>query len=310
MSFSSQVKADLCEKKRSGCPGCTYSELYAILLFCARVGPCSMRITSESPDFIERCKVLIEKAAKADDICVTGSDRHKKNPTYTLVVRDADRVARILDRMPASLRSSVTLRIDVDYLKKPCCKKAFLKGAFLAAGTMSDPQKSYHLEISTPYYRLGGDLARLMEGCGLFPKEAKRKSSYVIYLKDSEGIEDFLNITGATASAFRFMEAKLLRDVRNNVNRVVNCETANIGKTVNAAERQRRAIELLDKRMGLSNLPEGLYQVARARFDNPDMPLAELCTKIEPPLSRSGLHHRLSRLVAMAESLDKENKLK
>jgi len=308
MSFSASVKADLCSKKKSRKYCCMLSELYAVLLMCVVCTRDTIKIVSESEPFIERCCFLIKKLCGCD---VYGSATKKETRTgvvSTLFINDGDSVRRILSRMPDGVADGEGAQLDAQFVKKPCCRRAFLRGAFLTAGTMSDPQKGYHFEISTPNAALAEGICALMREDGLSPRTTRRKAATVIYIKESEGIEDSLNYMGATLSVLSFMEIKVERDVRNTVNRRVNFETANIGKTASAAVRQREAIETIEAAVGLDNLPESLRGVARARLENPDASLAELLQQITPPVSRSGLHHRLARLVAISDGIRKRQK--
>ncbi|MBN2558671.1 MAG: DNA-binding protein WhiA [Clostridia bacterium] len=184
-----------------------------------------------------------------------------------------------------------------------CCNRAYLRGAFLAAGSISAPDKGYHLEITSAY---PGEIDRVrsaMESFGIKAKATARKNHYICYIKESEGIADFLNLTGAHKSLLDFENIRVLKDVRNNINRAVNFETANLNKTVNASIRQCDDIGLIERYIGFGNLSKDLRAIAEARLENPEMSLDELGKLLDPPLGKSGVSHRLERLHRMAEGV-------
>lgn len=187
--------------------------------------------------------------------------------------------------------------------KKDCCARAFLRGAFLAAGTVSDPSKSYHLEITCPGEREAMQLLTLMERCGMEPKEMVRKGTPVVYIKEGQQVRDLLAMMGATVAMMDLENARILKGVRGNVNRRVNCETSNINKAVAAGMKQVRAIRALEAAGELDTLSDGLYDIAQARLAHPDATLEELGQTLVPPVSKSGVNHRLRKLCEMAEQL-------
>ena len=187
--------------------------------------------------------------------------------------------------------------------KKDCCARAFLRGAFLAAGTVSDPAKSYHLEITCPGEREAMLLLTLMERCGMEPKEMVRKGTPVVYIKEGQQVRDLLAMMGATVAMMDLENARILKGVRGNVNRRVNCETSNINKAVAAGMKQIRAIRALEAAEELDTLSDGLYDIAQARLAHPDATLEELGQTLVPPVSKSGVNHRLRKLCEMAEQL-------
>jgi len=178
-----------------------------------------------------------------------------------------------------------------------------LRGAFLAAGSITDPQKDYHLEFVSGHQKLCRDLIALLKELSLEPKYIARKGSGIVYFKESEQIEDLLTMMSATNCTLTLMGVKIIKSIRNNANRVTNCETANITKTVDAAGSQLEMIELIYRQQGLDSLPAELREIALARMDNPDMSLRELGASLSPPLSRSGVNHRLARLKEIADRL-------
>lgn len=182
-------------------------------------------------------------------------------------------------------------------------RQNILRCAFLLCGSVSSPEKNYHMEMVFADSTLAADIADTMEDSGLKAKMIERKNSTVVYLKGAEEIVDFLTFIGATGSTLDFYNIKIIKEMRNNVNRVVNCETANIGKTVNAASRQLESIGLIDEKVGLSSLPEDLYEAASLRLANPDMSLNDMAAMCDPVISKSGLNHRFKRIDKIARGL-------
>lgn len=188
-------------------------------------------------------------------------------------------------------------------LKNACCKRAFLRGAFLSVGSMSDPAKGYHLEFACADAAKAVQLREVMAAFDIESKIIVRKKYHVVYLKEGSGIVDLLNVCGAPVSLMNLENLRILKDMRNSVNRRVNCETANITKTVNAAARQVEDIEFLRVNYGFRNLPAPLREMAEVRLEHPDAPLKELGECFQPPIGKSGVNHRLRRLGELAEKV-------
>ncbi len=197
----------------------------------------------------------------------------------------------------------VTDGINADIIKKRCCKKAFLRGMFLACGTVTDPTKAYHLELSCASEYMASDIRKLINSFGLKARTIKRRNRWAVYIKDSEQISDLLNILGAANQLFFFENVRITKEMRGTANRISNCESANLQKSVNAAQKQIADIKLIEKNRGLESLSPKLRQAAVLRLDNPELPLAELAQMAEPPLAKSGLNHRLAKLAEIAEGL-------
>lgn len=185
------------------------------------------------------------------------------------------------------------------------CAAAYVRGMFLACGAVSHPQTDYHLEFSIPTYTLSRDIETLLSEWDLAPKRIRRKGDNVLYYKDSERIEDCLTLMGAGVAALEMMSVKVVKDIRNNTNRLINCENANIDKVVAAATEQREDLWWIERHGGLSQLPEELRELAQLRLDNPEMSLRELGELLTPPLTRSGVNHRMQRIRAVAQELRK-----
>lgn len=191
-------------------------------------------------------------------------------------------------------------------IRSRCCKRAYLRGGFLATGSISDPDRSYHLEISLPTKLLADEYIRYLRDFGLEPRYILRKGHYLVYLKEGQEIVDFLNVIGAHNALMQLENIRIVKDMRNQVNRIVNCETANLEKTINASYRQVENIRYIKEHMGLESLPKGLYEIARLRLENPDVSLLELGKMLSPPLSKSGVNHRLRKIDKIAEDTMKD----
>ena len=198
--------------------------------------------------------------------------------------------------------------VELDYINKliiqqPCCKKAFIRGAFLSAGTISDPNKSYHFEIVAITSRQAEELREILEFFEVRAKIVSRKNHFVVYLKEGSQIVDVLNVMGAHKSLMDLENVRIVKEMRNSVNRKVNCETANISKMINASVKQIEDIEYIEKTIGLSNLPDVLGEMANVRLEHPDTPLKELGEYLSTPIGKSGVNHRLRRISEIADKL-------
>ena len=199
------------------------------------------------------------------------------------------------DRAPA-------LHINFGVLEEKCCRAAFLRGAFLAGGSVTDPRKGYHLELTTSHLSVGREMLALMREMGLEPKAAQRKGNSVVYFKQSDRIEDLLTSIGAPLSAMEVMNAKLEKDLRGSVNRRVNCDAANLDKAVEAAMTQVESIRRLEDQGRLALLPEKLQETASLRLAHPEDTLSQLAQRYDPPITKSALNHRLRKLVELAKA--------
>ncbi len=190
-------------------------------------------------------------------------------------------------------------RIPADVVAEDCCKRAFIKGAFLGGGTVINPQKTYNLELTTPYPGLAKDMQELLQETGFFFKSVKRKSKEVLYLKNSESISDFLSFIGAFRAQMELLNVKIEKEIRNEFNRAANSETANLEKTIAASVEQVRRIEEIEKRIGLENLPDDLKEIAKLRLSHKEASLSELGRMMNPPLTKSGINHRMKKLMKL-----------
>ena len=309
MSFSSKVKEEL-YRHVSTARHCQLAELAAILHFCGSIGSGKegtfLQIRAENALVVRKSFTLLQKTFNIST--ETKVQREENGSGYFLTVSDPGTGRRILQstrfldsggRLVSGLREPVSRMI----IKNACCQRAFLRGAFLSAGSMSDPEKGYHLELVCGLLTQALQIRELLLGFEIEDRIVRRKKYFVVYIKEGAGISDFLNVTEAHVALMEFENSRVVRDVRNTVNRRVNCETANIAKTVNAAARQVEDILWLQQRYGLENLPEGLRQMAQVRLEHPDAPLKELGAYLDPPVGKSGVNHRLRKLCELAESI-------
>jgi len=295
MSFSSGVKQEICRTAvHKKC--CALAEAYGVLLYCNTFSARRIRIVTESPDFAERLPVLFRKAFGLTFDTLPDEAAGK----LTFGITDAEKIRRIFHAYGFSADSNVTLHVNFGVLEDECCRVSFLRGTFLAGGSVTDPEKRYHLELATTHLKVGSETNALLLDQEFSPKITMRAGNMVLYFKQSDAIEDFLTLIGAPVCAMAVMEAKVEKDLRNEVNRRVNCDTANITKVVDAAQEQMEAIGRLKERGLLDELPVKLRQTADLRRENPEATLAELAQMVSPPLTKSAISHRMRKLIELA----------
>lgn len=286
MSFSGEVKEEL-SRQISPARHCQIAELAAILSFCGQIGRdekgnYTIGFQTENEALVRKGFTIMKKAYNID----------------TEIPLTEEKVQEIMQKM-GDLSGPVSNLI----IKNSCCKRAFLRGAFLSIGSMSDPNKGYHLEFACAEETKAKQLQRIIGEFEIDSKIILRKKYFVVYLKEGSAIVDLLNVCGAYVSLMNFENLRILKEMRNSVNRRVNCETANIAKTVSAATRQVEDIEYLKSHYGLLNLPPALREMAEIRLENPDAPLKELGELFTPPIGKSGVNHRLRKLSELAERI-------
>ena len=295
MSFSSNVKAELCRQPLS-LKSCAVAEAYGVLLYCNTFSASAVRIVTESADFAARLPRLFKKAfGFGFDVEPDANASGKR----LFAIDDAEKIAHIFQAFDGST-ASVTLHVNFGILEEESERIAFLRGAFLAGGSVTDPTKRYHLELITSHYKVSRETCALLLEVGFSPKELSRSGSGILYFKQSDYIEDFLTAIGAPVCAMGVMEARVEKYLRNGVNRRVNCETANLTKVVDASMDQLAAIRRLEERGVLQTLPEKLRQTARLRQENPEATLSELAAMPDPPVSKSAMNHRMRKLIELS----------
>lgn len=291
MTFSQQVKAELCEP-RALRKCCAVAEAYGILLYCHTFSPAEIRITTASAELAERLPHLFKRAfgILLDEASGTQGGKH------SFRINDRKKIEEIYNTFGNDINTP-SLHINFGVIEETCCKASFVRGAFLAGGSITDPEKRYHLEFATTHYSVSREAYSVMLEMGFSPKEAERKGNHLLYFKKSEHIEDLLTTIGASNSAMDVMAAKIEKDMKNSINRKVNCDSANADKVVAAAAEQMEAIRRIDKLYGLDSLPEKLQEAALLRFANPEASLADLAMLSYPPVTKSCLSHRLRKLL-------------
>ena len=314
MSFSGKVREELAGNISSA-RHCRIAELAAFIGMCGTIAvnsfdQYSIKIHSENFLVARKVFTLIEKTFNIKvDVSIRRNIK-RQNATYSVVVRRHEDAVRILQAVKmaggnadyiSDLRPFSPLVIQ-----QTCCRRAFLRGAFQASGSMSDPSKSYHFEIVCDSQAAAGQIQEIMDGFGLDAKIVQRKKAYVVYLKEGSRIVDVLNVMEAHVALMELENVRILKEMRNSVNRKVNCETANINKTVSAAVKQVEDITYLRDTVGFEHLPDNLAEAALARLEHPDATLKELGETLDPPVGKSGINHRLRRLSEMAEKVKQE----
>ncbi|MDD3338327.1 MAG: DNA-binding protein WhiA [Lachnospiraceae bacterium] len=297
MSFSSGVKEELA-KQIGLARHCQIAEIAAIISLCGKVlvspeQEYSILIHTENEVVARKYFTLLKKAFKIGvEISIGKSKYARKSNVYSLLLDNQTEALRVVK----ATHSSAMLQND-------CCRRAYLRGAFLAAGSISDPEKSYHLEIDAATETQAQKIQEVMNGFELEAKIVSRKKMFVVYLKEGAQIVELLGLMGANISLMNLENVRIFKDMRNSVNRKVNCEAANINKTIHAAVNQIEDIEYIRDTTGLTGLTPNLKEMAEVRLDYPDATLAELGTKLNPPVGKSGVNHRLRRLSELAQEL-------
>jgi DNA-binding protein WhiA len=310
MSFSTKTKDELArfEEKKTCCRLAETAALVRMsgVLHITSGRQYTINVTTENAPVARRLYHLVKKELDLPaGIVVRRKMRLKKNNSY--LVRIYPRNTADLKRL-GLLSDSGELQTGIapTLTRKRCDKKSYLRGAFLAAGSVSNPEGDYHLEIISADLPLAEDIRALLLRFGFRAKISERKQMHVIYLKESDQITGFLALVGAHQALFAFENARILKEIRNNANRVTNCETANLDKMVDAAVRQAENIRYIAARVGFDYLPPSLREVASLRLAYPESSLAELSSMLVPPLGKSGVNHRLRRIDEIAEDLRRQ----
>ncbi len=298
MSFSSDVKKELTGVVPHT-PCCRAAMAYGMLEFGHAFSGKEISLQTEQPAVAALYCQLVSSVCGVPEPEVT----HLRRRTALQHCRVGETHRRAVLECFGHSEGDVSVRLNRANVDCDQCARALLRGAFLACGSVTDPQHDYHLEFSVSYYNLSRDLLALLGEEGIPAKVVSRNGSYVVYIKESERIEDCLTYLGAPLASMEMMSVKAYKSIRNQTNRRFNCENANIDKTVAAAGAQMDALHRIEAAVGLSALPEDLQALARLRLDNPDMSLRDLGAAMEPPLSRSGVNHRLQRILAFAANL-------
>lgn len=302
ISFSGSAKAEICRNlPQKRC--CALAQCFGILLFCNSFSIDGVKIITESREFAQILPKLFKKAFGINfDVTPAEEQTGKLNFQIT----DPEKITMIMKAYGFDPADTLSLHINLVAVENDCCKASFVRGAFLAGGSVTDPTKSYHLELATTHLSVAREAYTLIqEVLGFYPKSAQRSGGQVLYFKNSELVGDFLTYLGAPICAMGIMEARLEKELNNKVNRRCNCDEANTSKVVEAAQEQLSAIRVLRNRGMLESLPIKLKQAAIAREENPESSLTELAAMMQPPITKPAMNHRLKKLVHMAKEIEK-----
>lgn len=313
MSFASTIKKEMTQIENIDC--CNRAELGALIrmngLHSVHDYDHILDIQTENAAIARRIYTLIKSLFPYPiKLVVRKKMKLKKNNIY--IVRINDGVEDILKTLDLLLENpSMNRSISKQLVKKDCCKRAYLRGAFLAGGSVNNPEtSSYHLEISNAYEDHNDSLCELMNSYNMRARTLVRRNGFITYIKEAEKITEFLNYTGAHQALFKFEDVRIIRDMRNSVNRLVNCETANLNKTISAAFRQVENIKFIDQAVGLHTLPHKLLEIAKLRLENQDVSLKELGELMpNEKISKSGINHRLKKIDKIADQLRQQHGL-
>ncbi len=317
MSFSKEVKEEL-SRQMTPERHCQIAEIAAIISFCGNVcisshDRYSIKIHTEKLSVARKCFTLVKKTFNIyTEISIRQNAYLKKSKTYTIFIKRHEDALRILQATKLldekhNVEENLSI-VDNVVIMQSCCKRAFIRGAFLAAGSISTPQKFYHFEIVCQSMEKAKQLQGIIQTFNIDAKIVVRKKYYVVYIKEGSGIVEILNVMEAHVALMNLENVRILKEMRNFVNRQVNCETANLNKTISAAVKQIEDIRYIEENAGLSSLPENLEEIARVRLENSQASLKELGTMLSPPVGKSGVNHRLRKLSEIAEKMrqDKE----
>lgn len=311
MSFSGEVKEDLA-KQISASRHCQIAELSALLHFCGscreKADGVELEFHTENQSLIRKYFTLLKKTFNIDiGVSQDTWEKQGRSHTYSFVLEDKEQVYKILQTVKLLDAESgncvLEQPVNTMLIKNSCCQRAFLRGTFLAVGSMSDPEKSYHLELVCTSELQAIQLRDIIQGFQVEAKIVQRKKYYVVYLKEGGGIADLLNIMEAHVSLMEFENFRIVKEMRNSINRRVNCEAANITKTVNASSKQIEDILLVRDSYGFHNLQDSLREMAEVRLDYPEATLKELGQYLNPPVGKSGVNHRLRKLSELADKI-------
>lgn len=297
-SFSSAARAEICrELPHKHC--CAKAQCFGILLFCNSFQDDGIKIITESREFA--C-ILPKLFKKAFDLDFDSYPSLASSGKLVFLIRDPEKLSEIMEAFGFSAGDTLALHVNYPIVEEECCKVSFLRGAFLAGGSVTDPGKGYHLELATTHQAVARETELIVrEVMDFTPKTAARGGAQVLYLKQSEQISDFLTRLGAPVAAMGIMEARLEKELNNKVNRRCNCDDANTSKVVEAAQEQLAVIRVLRERGILEGLPEKLKQAALAREQNPSGSLTELAAMMEPPITKPAMNNRMKKLAAIAK---------
>ena len=302
MSFSSDAKAELCRAKiDKKC--CALAESYGVLLYCNTFTPREIRIITASDAFAARLPRLFRRAFSVAFDVLPDEDAHGKR---SFLIREKEKIEKIFAAFGAETDATLSHHVNFGVIEEECDRVSFLRGAFLAGGSVTDPEKRYHLELATPHHSVSRESYSVLLELGFTARETQRGGNHLLYFKQADVIADFFTALGAPTTAMGVMTAKVEKEMRNTITRQINCDSANADKVVSAAQEQLDAIRRVAKEIGLDALSEPLRDAALLRITNPAASLADLAQLSYPKVTKSCLSHRLRKLMTMAQSLGEE----
>ncbi len=314
MSFSSMTKNELARLPiENHC--CALAELAAIIRISgtiqfSKMKSLRLKFVTENAAIARRIFILIKDLYNTNvEVMVRKNKQLKKNNNYIIIINNTEITKKILEDIGFLTDENsffdINYKIPEKLVEGRCCKRAYIRGAFLGGGSISNPEKAYHLEFVTNNHEHSVELSNIINSFNLNSKIIMRKENYIIYLKEGEQISDILNIIGAHQALLKFEDIRVLKDIRNNINRIVNCETANLDKTINASLKQVNNIEIIEEKMGIGKLPKNLQEIAYLRLEHRGASLKELGNMLDPPLGKSGINHRFRKIEEIADKLRK-----
>lgn len=302
MSFSSDAKAELCRAKvDKKC--CAVAESYGVLLYCNTFTPKEIRIITASDAFAARLPRLFRRAFSVSFDVLPDENASGKR---SFLIREKAKIDKIFDAFGAEADATLSHHVNFGVIEEDCDRVSFLRGAFLAGGSVTDPEKRYHLELATPHHAVSRESYSVLLELGFTARETRRGGNHLLYFKQADVIADFFTALGAPTTAMGVMTAKVEKEMRNTITRQINCDSANADKVVSAAQEQLDAIRRIAREVGLDALSEPLRDAALLRITNPAASLADLAQLSYPKVTKSCLSHRLRKLMTMAQSLGEE----
>lgn len=295
MSFAADAKAEICRQKIDR-KCCSIAESCGILLYCNCFSPDIIRIITANSDFAARLPLLFKKAFGLGFDVLPPKDAKGKR---SFIISDPEKISVIFRTFGIERESTLSHHVNYALIEEDCCRTAFIRGAFLAGGSVTDPEKRYHLELATSHVSVVKETFSILLDQGFSPKESFRQGNALLYFKQSDAIADFLSTIGASVTAMTVMTAKVEKEMRNTVTRLINCDSANADKTVAAAQEQLAAIKRYASEYGLESLPEPLKAAALLRITNPAASLSDLARLSYPAVTKSCLSHRLKKIMSM-----------
>ena len=300
-SFAYKVKSELCRPHvQRSC--CARAEAYGVLLYCNTFTTTEIRIITENPEFAARLPRIFKRAFDLKFDRLPEENGHHGKMVFQIY--EHDKLERIVNQLGYDLRQNLVLHVNFGILEDECCRTSFVRGAFLAGGSVTDPEKRYHLELTTSHMQASREVSTLLKEMGFAPRNVMRGGSSVTYFKQCEHIEDLLTTIGAPAAAVDMMTTKLEKELVNNANRAMNCDIANVNKTLDAAMEQCEAIEILRDAGVLEQLPPQIKETALLRLQYPELSLLQLSERCKPPVTKSCINHRMRKIMEIARDLD------